>query len=473
MALLRDGGPGVQSVDIGFRHDEETVSADTAGDAASKPARIAMLGFGTVGRSVAKLLLSQHQARLRITHICNRRISSKRVGWMPSDVVWTEDVEEVLASDVEILVELIGGVTPAEHYVRRALESGKSVVTANKQLVARYGPALIELARVRGVQIRFEASVAGGIPVLRAIQEGLSGDRLFRIAGVLNGTCTYVLSRMEQGVAFDDALGEARRHGFAEADPTDDIDGHDAAAKLAILSAVALRRPITASDVSCRSISAVEPVDVRYAQGLGCAIRQVAWVESLDADARRILAFVRPALVSHRSSLSRVEGSQNVVTVRGEFGGETGFFGSGAGGDPTAVAVVSDLLSLAHGPARPGQTTVDDGRCEVTSDFVSPYYVRFTVEDRPGIIASVAAAFSRHGINIDAVVQQPGWPKSRLPFVITLERCAETRLDAALDEIRRLDFHAQPPLSLPMLFSLDGSEEAGVHPEGHRPWKKP
>src|SRR5262249_21583022 len=150
------------------------------------------------------------------THICNRRIASKRVDWVPSDVVWTDDVDEVLASDAEILVELIGGVTPADDYVRRALQSGKSVVTANKQLIARHGPELIELARVNSVEIRFEASVAGGIPVLRAIQVGLSADRLFRVAGVLNGTCTYMLSRMEQGVSFSDALGEARRHGFAE-----------------------------------------------------------------------------------------------------------------------------------------------------------------------------------------------------------------------------------------------------------------
>lgn len=434
------------------------------GDFEGTRMNVAILGFGTVGQAVAKLVLARHADRLRLTHIFNRRIARKKVDWMPDGVVWTDDVEEVFAARPGVVVELMGGVEAALGAIERAIESGASVVTANKQVVAHHGRELMASARARGVALRFEGSVAGGIPVLRAIEDGLSADSLVRVAGVVNGTSTHILSRMEEGRTFAEALEEAQRLGFAEADPSDDLTGRDAAAKLAILSATALNRPIAPADISCRSIEMIGPIDFRYAGELRCTIRQVAWADAA-AGGNVVAAAVRPALVSLRSPLARVASNQNVVTVQGEFGGETAFYGRGAGGDATAVAVVSDLLAIATeaAPVAPGAMPPPAAAakpspvrgflcrpCAVAADYTAPHYVRFTVRDRPGIIAAVAEAFARQRISINAVLQHPGWPADRLPFVMTLEPCDEVRLDRAMADIGLLDFHVQPPVVLPI-----------------------
>ena len=411
-------------------------------------ARVALLGFGTVGQSVARILCSGEVPAIALTHIFNRNIARKRASWVPSSVCWTESVADIIASDVDIVIEVVGGLRPAGEWVRAALIAGKSVVTANKQLIAHEGPELVELARSHGLEIRFEASVAGGIPVLRALQDGLAGDRLVETIGILNGTCAYILSRMESaGIPFALALAEAQTAGYAEADPTEDVDGADAAAKLAILTAIGLRAPIRAADIAKRSIRPVTQVDFEYAKTLGCTIRQVARA-SVEADGP-VLASVGPALVPRASAFGRIAGSQNLVTVRGVFGGETSFTGSGAGGSPTAVAVVSDLLSIHRGVSQVAASAAVEPR-EVSGDFCAPRYVRFTVRDRPGIIATVGAAFARHAINLEAVVQQPNHPKDRLPFVTTLEACAESLVDRALAEIASLDWIVERPLSLPI-----------------------
>lgn len=421
-------------------------------DKTTNGARVALLGFGTVGQSVARILTSGDVPGVHLTHIFNRQVARKRADWVPGPVQWTESIDDVLNADVDIVVELVGGVRPAFEWVRRALESGKSVVTANKQLIAHHGGELLELARARGLEIRFEASVAGGIPVLRALQEGLAGDRLVEVRGILNGTCAYILSRMSsEGTPFAAALGEAQKAGFAEADPTEDVDGADAAAKLAIISAVGLRRPIKVGDIATRSIRPIEAVDFEYARALGCTIRQIARA-SVEDDGR-VFAAVRPALVPTTSWFGQIGGSQNLVTVRGIHGGETAFSGSGAGGGPTAVAVVSDVLSVRHSLAgHPGQTPAPSmlQTFPVKSDFSAPHYVRFIVNDKPGILAQVTAAYARYGINIDGVLQLPRFRKDRLPFVTTLEECAESMLDRALADVAASDYHVQPPLALPI-----------------------
>src|SRR3954465_13315350 len=239
--------------------------------------RVGLLGFGTVGQSVARILCDGHVPRVELQRIFNRGIAGKRVDWVPSSIKWTDDIDEVLMSDVDVIVELVGGLHPAYEWVRAALLAGKSVVTANKQLIAHYGSELGDLARARGQQLRFEASVAGGIPVLRALHEGLAGDRLVEVRGVLNGTCAYILSRMEKAsVSFAVALAEAQAAGYAEADPTEDVDGADAAAKLVIVAAVGLRRPARVADIATRSIRPIEAADFEYARQLGCTIRQIA-----------------------------------------------------------------------------------------------------------------------------------------------------------------------------------------------------
>ncbi len=413
--------------------------------------KVALIGFGTVGSSVAKILCERSNTHLHLTHILNRNVARKKVDWLPSAVHWTENIDDVLSSGVDIVVEVMGGLQPTEDWIRRALESGKSVVTANKQLIARSGPELIALARRMKQQIEFGASVAGGVPVISGLREGLAGDELFKIRGILNGTCNYILSQIEStGIPFDTALREAQKLGFAEADPTEDIDGLDARAKLAILARVGLHCNVSAENIAARSISAIDAVDFEYANQLGCTIRQISWAELKDDN---LFAAVQPALVELSSPLARVEGSQNLVMATGTYGGETVFGGHGAGGHPTAVAVVSDILAI----ARAKQVGMSYSRQPVektptvTADFTTKHYLRFMVKDRPGIIASLATILSQCGINIDAVVQKPGCPKSHLPFLITLEECKASLVDQALQQINSLDFLVQPCLHLPIL----------------------
>jgi homoserine dehydrogenase len=323
------------------------------------------------------------------------------------------------------------------------------VVTANKQLMAHHGTELLDLARANGQELRFEASVAGGIPVLRALQEGLAGDRLVEVRGILNGTCNFILSRMQaEPVSFADVLAEAQKAGYAEADPSEDIDGADAAAKLAIIAAVGLRRPVRVGDIATRSIRPIEPVDFEYARELGCTIRQIARASAEDNGA--VFAAVRPALVPLSSGFGRNEGSQNLVTVRGIFGGETSFSGHGAGGSPTAVAVVSDVLSVRRAAGAQAAASAPTSFHAVSGDFVAPHYVRFIVNDKPGILAQVTNAYAKYGINIEGVLQLPKFRKDRLPFVTTLEECSESVLDRALAEVAASDYHVQAPLSLPI-----------------------
>ena len=413
---------------------------------------MALLGFGTVGQSVARILCSGDVKGVRLTHIFNRQVDRKRVGLDPVVGVLDRIGRRRPSSDVDIVIEVVGGLHPAYDWVRGALEAGKSVVTANKQLMAHFGSELIELARTQGTRDPLR-SLGGGRHSGAAGAAGGARRRPSRRGpGILNGTCAYILSRMQsEGKSFGEALKEAQAAGYAEADPTEDVDGADAAAKLAIIAAVGLRRPVRVGDIATRSIRPIEAVDFEYARELGCTIRQIARA-SIEDDGR-VFAAVRPALVPLNSNFGRVEGSQNLVTVRGVYGGETSFSGSGAGGSPTAVAVVSDVLSVRRSLAgeQPRVAaavlpTVHD----VTGDFVAPHYVRFIVSDKPGILAQVTAAYARYGINIDGVLQLPRFRKDRLPFVTTLEECPESMLDRALAEVAQSDYHVQPPLALPI-----------------------
>jgi homoserine dehydrogenase len=432
------------------QEDIVVTSPEENGNGAARNFKVALLGFGTVGQSVARILCSRFKERFSLTHIFNRRIEQKRAEWVPTYVQWSDRIELILNSDAEVILELIGGLEPAEEWVSRALAAGKSVVTANKQLVARRGPELTKLAHENGAHLLYGASVAGGIPVLQGLQDGLAGDRILKIRGILNGTCNYILTEMERSQAtFSDALEQAQALGFAEADASDDIDGFDARAKLTILARTAFALDIATDQVFARSIREVEQVDLSHAHDLGCTIRQISRAELENGT---LFAGVQPALVSESSPLARVIGSQNVVMSTGEFGGETIFSGRGAGGDPTAVAVVSDLLWIARQSGlspelHPPKAEVS----KVSGDFSTAHYVRFRVNDRPGIIAALANVFAKFGINIDAVLQRPGYPKSVLPFVITLEPCSAKTISEAMAEIRQLDFHVHPPMDLPIL----------------------
>lgn len=414
--------------------------------------RVALIGFGTVGRAVAKILCENGNSSLRLTHICNRNVERKKQPWVPNDVIWTDDLESVLKSDVDIVIELIGGLNPAEQIVRSALASGKSVVTANKQLIARHGSDLLQLASSKGCQIEFGASVAGGVPVLPALRTGLCGDRLHGIAGILNGTCNYILSRIESArIPFGEALEEAQARGYAEADASEDLDGGDARAKLAILALAGLHTRVAPESVRARTIRAVDAVDFDYAAELECTIRQISRAVLKE---NTLFAEVGPCLVPMDSPFGRVQRNLNLVLTSGQYGGDMAFLGAGAGGDPTAVAVVSDLMSVAEGlSAGAGKRNAASSVATpaISSDFETPWYLRFFVRDQPGIVARLAQIMAAHHLNIDSLLQKPGFDKASLPFVITLEPCRDSVLHPALEEMSGLEFAIRPCLCLPIL----------------------
>ncbi len=418
-----------------------------------RPLRVALLGFGTVGASVARILVERPELanRLQLTHVFNRGVTRKRADWVPSSVVWTDSFDDVLSGRPDVVVEVVGGVTPAYEWVSKSIEQGASVVTANKMLLAAHGPELLNAASRKGVRLRFEAAVGGGVPLIHGVREGLAGDSLTGVAGILNGTCNYILSRMSAtGEAMDIVLADAQRLGYAEADPTADVDGFDAAAKLVVLAGIAFHRHLRMPEVPRRSIRPLSGFDFRYAARLGCTIRQVSTVQSTEGG---FYGSVGPALVPQVSSFGRNEGANNVVSIYGKYGGESSFSGAGAGGPATAVAVVSDLLALTQGGRQ------NEAEEWLPASFVAPpplpYYLRFIVKDRPGILAAISTAMAKYDVNLDAVLQEPGYPKDRLPFVITVEPCEEAALLEALGELNDADWHAEPPLALPRLLGQD------------------
>jgi homoserine dehydrogenase len=417
---------------------------------ANPPRKVAILGFGTVGSSVARILCDLQPSTLELTHIFNRGIARKRVNWLSCPVEWSEEADHVLASDADIIVELAGGLDPARSWVRSALERGKSVVTANKKLIAAHGIELEALARSRNCQLLFGAAVAGGIPVIPGLQQGLAGDQCHRVEGILNGTCNFILSKMEAGAEFSDALAEAQLMGYAEADPTEDVGGFDARAKLTILTRIALGAQIDAGAVPAGSIVPIAAIDFASAHELKCTIRQIsrAQISSDTAGGLQVQATVGPMLVPQASPFAWSRGTENMVIVSGKYGGDTVFSGHGAGGHPTAVAVVSDLLAIAHGSKAP---TIAGRPATVSGDLLLRHYIRFIVRDRPGIVAEIAGGLARQGINIGALLQRPGFPSESLPFVVTVEPCATSALKRALEEIGKLDCLIEPPLELQIL----------------------
>jgi len=407
--------------------------------------RIAIFGFGTVGSSVARILVECRPEGLELSHVFNRRVDRKRVDWTPASVQWTEDADAVLESNVDVIVELAGGLDPAGDWVRRALDAGKSVVTANKKLIAYYGIELERLAEARGGHLKYGAAVAGGIPVIPGLEQGLAGDRIDRIEGILNGTCNFILSQMDDGAEYAAVLAEAQKRGYAEADPTEDVGGFDARAKLAILMRLALRVAVNPEEIRPRAITQVSAIDFSYARDLGCTIRQVSRAERAGAD---VAAAVGPMLVALRSPMAWSRGTENMVILSGKYGGDVVFSGHGAGGHPTAVAVVSDLLALAHGSRR---VEIPAVQASVGAEFEVPHYIRFLVHDRPGIVHEITGYLAQERINIRAILQKPGHPAHALPFVVTVEPCKSSCLQCALESIRTMDCHRADPLDLQML----------------------
>jgi homoserine dehydrogenase len=436
----------------------KTAAASTKTTTASPAAtvKVALLGFGTVGSAVARLLAERKIPGVELTHIFNRNVERKRASeaarYVPGSVVWTENFDDILNSPAHIVVEVTGGINPIDSWVRKSLGKGKSVVTANKQLIAYHGAALSRLAAKHNVQLMHGAAVAGGVPVIAGVLQGLSGDKITRISGILNGTCNYILSRMETGASYAAVLADAQGLGYAEADPSADVDGFDARAKLCILSRIALHAELDPEQVATQTISTIEAIDFTYAKELNCTIRQVSRAQ---LDAKLVHARVAPMLVPMASPIAWSHGTQNMVVTSGQFGGDVVFSGHGAGGEPTAVAVVSDILAVAQ---RSVAVQLPVRRRQVTGEFLAPHYLRFVVDDKPGIVAGIASALAKVGANIDSLLQHPGHPKHRLPFVITTEPCLTSTMERAVAAMAKMGCMLERPLCLQILTIDDKAE---------------
>ncbi len=369
----------------------------------------------------------------------------------------TTDWREVVAHpEVDVVAELVGGTGVAKEVVEGAIAAGKSVVTANKELIALEGVNIWRQAQAKGVTLAMEASVCGGIPIHAVLREGIAGDRIETVFGILNGTSNYILTEIEQhGSDFAAVLAEAQRLGYAEADPTADIGGFDARSKLVLLASLAFGVRLTPADIYTEGIQRVSPTDFAYAKQLGCTIKLLCAARRVDGG---LFVSVRPALLPGTTIMASVHGAYNAVWCRGAFGADTFYYGRGAGPTPTGVAVVSDLMRVAR-EIRPAaahrvppfaHTEVPDSKPLPIGDQKRPWYLRFRITDRPGIIRDLSSILAGHGISIDAVLQLPDQDKQNLPFVITLENSLESSVRSAVEQMAALEFMVEPPLAMPI-----------------------
>jgi homoserine dehydrogenase len=388
--------------------------------------RVGMLGCGTVGAAVVRLL-ADHAGeielrvgcRLEVTRVAVRDVDRERDVALSREVFTTDPMQVVSDPDVDVVCELMGGVDPALELSLAAIDRGVPLVTANKELVATRGKELFDAAGNKGLDLFFEAAVGGGIPIIRPLKESLAGERVLRIMGIVNGTTNYILTRMsEEGMSFDDALGRAQRLGFAEADPTADVEGFDAAAKVAILASIAFNSRVVADDVSREGITGVRAQDIDVARRLGYVVKLLAIAELVG---EAVAVRVHPAMIPAKHPLASVRDSFNAVFVEGEKVGELMFYGPGAGGLPTATAVVGDLVTAARdlqtGGRGIGCTCSLDRTIVGTQDIEDQYYLLFRVEDRPGVLAEIAAVFGQHGVSIRNVWQEGSADEAQLVFV--------------------------------------------------------
>ncbi len=407
--------------------------------------RVGLLGCGTVGAAVVRLvhehgddIASRVGCRLQVTRVAVRDLSRERA--VPLDPsIFTSDASSVVDDpDIDIVCELIGGIEPAHSLLLRALANGKSVVTANKELLANNGRELFDAADAAGVDLSFEAAVAGGIPLIRPLKESLAGEQISRILGIVNGTTNYILTQMsEHGWSFGDALAEAQRLGYAEADPTADVEGFDAAAKCAILASIAFNTRVVASDVYREGIASIQAQDIADAARLGYTVKLLAIAE---LDEGEVSARVHPAMVPVSHPLASVRDAFNAVFVEGKNVGQLMFYGRGAGGGPTAVAVVGDLADAARnriaGTRGIGCTCVYERRIRPMDDTHGQFYLNLHVEDGPGVLAEIADHFGRNGVSIERVWQEGSGDEATLVFIT--HRTQESAFQKTLQQLREL-----------------------------------
>lgn len=414
---------------------------------------IGLIGFGTVGSGVVKLLLRNGDVLARriglpleLVKVADVDVGRDRGVALPAGVLTTAAADVIAHPDVDIVVELIGGIEPAKRFILEAMARGKHVVTANKALLAAAGEELFAAASDRGVDFEFEGAVGGGIPIIRAIKEGLSGNRIESIHGIINGTSNFILTKMtDEHKAFADVLAEAQRAGYAEADPTSDVEGHDSANKLAILVSLAFGTPVTLKEIYTEGITGVTPLDIEFAREFGYRIKLLA-IAKAQQDA--IEARVHPTMIPEEYLLAQVGGVFNAIYVVGDFVGQTLFYGRGAGDQPTASAVVSDLVAVArnirHGAAGRVPPTAYDGtgrrplRLLAMEEISSRYYLRCSVLDNPGVLSAISGSLGKYNISISSVIQKGRKAGGAVPVVMMTHRAFERDMRRALAEIDRL-----------------------------------
>jgi homoserine dehydrogenase len=407
--------------------------------------RIGLLGCGNVGAAVVRLvqdnadvLLARSGVAIEITRIAVRKPDARRSVTIPVGVLTDRPEDVVRDPTIDVVVEVMGGIEPARTLLLEALERGKPVVTANKELIAAHGPELFEAAERAGVDLLFEASVAGGIPLIRPLRESLAGDRIRRVIGIVNGTTNYVLTRMtEDGSGFEDALAEAQRLGYAEADPSADVEGYDAAAKAAIIASIAFGARVVPADVHREGISGVTRDDIASARALGYVVKLLAVAEGHDGD---VSVRVHPAMLPMSHPLANVRDAFNAVFIEAEAVGSLMLYGRGAGGGPTASAVVGDLVDAVRNltgggkGARLGELVRRPIR--PIGDVESQYYLLFEVADEPGVLAVIAGEFGRHRVSIKSVEQRGIGADARLVFITHRAREEDLRATvAALQDV--------------------------------------
>ncbi|MGH2807442.1 MAG: homoserine dehydrogenase [Actinomycetota bacterium] len=414
---------------------------------ATKKLGVGFLGCGVVGSAAAKVLLDASDelrvrsgAELELRRVAVRTLSRARDVELPPEILTTDPWQVVSDPSVDVVVEVIGGVDPAKDLILAAFKAGKHVVTANKELISTYGQEVLDAAATHGVDILFEGAVAGGIPIIRPMKESLAGDRVQRVIGIVNGTTNFILTRMsETGESFTEALAEAERLGYTELDPSADIEGYDAAQKVAILASLAFNARVVASDVHREGISRVTAADIAAAHELGYEVKLLAVAEMDDG---YVSARVHTAMIPRTHPLAAVRDVFNAVFVEAEHAGQLMFFGRGAGGGPTASAVVGDLVEIARnvvtGGRSPGCTCYhDNARIRPQDEVKVRYYVVLSVLDQPGVLAAVSGVFAGHGISI-ASVRQEGFGDEATLMLIT-HTATEGQHQTTFKELHDLD----------------------------------
>jgi homoserine dehydrogenase len=421
--------------------------------------RVGLAGLGTVGSSVWQRLASQKDllrqrigTEIRVVQVADRLVERAAQMGVPKEQIVADWRPLVENPNIDVIVELIGGTKVAFDLIKAALENGKHVVTANKALLAERGAELFQTALKHQRHLLFEASVAGGIPIIRALREGLVANRVLSIHGIINGTCNYILTRMnDEGLEFKDALAEAKRLGFAEADDSLDVDGHDTAHKAAVLAALAYGFWVQPAQLYTEGLRKVEKQDVVYARKLGYGLKLLAIIKT-DADGA-VEVRVHPTLIPVSHVLASVSGVFNAVLVRGDVVGDTLYYGRGAGGDPTASAVISDLAQIAaHFPQEQKARNVGhealQSRLKTMDEIVSRYYLRLQVVDRPGVLADVARVLADKKIGISSVIQPEAQAGEITALVLMLHDAPEAQLRAAVEQISRIGAVKAPPVTL-------------------------